>query len=190
MAFGIDVGPSSGEQSQYGSLTSASGFATNVGEEDLLASSRFMQAILSGDASKITQALAPQISAAKTRASQDNKTAAQMTTRSGGTAASTAATNDKVHSDITSLIGGLTGTAASSLGSEGSGLLSTGISGDVSGFGEAEKMQQQRAAKWNDLFNSVGSTVASFAGIPGIPKGVGRTAESIGGGMQDIAWGY
>lgn len=190
MAFGIDMGPSSAEQSQYGALTSAGGVATQTGESDLDASSKFMQAILSGDASKITQALAPQISAAKTSAGQTNKTTAEMGTRSGGNAATMNASNDKVHSDITNLVGNLTGGAASSLGSEGAGLLSTGINANEAGFGEADTMQKQRAAQWNDLFNSVASTAGAVAGMPGMPKGVSQGINSAAGGLQDAAWGY
>jgi hypothetical protein len=182
MAFGIDMGPSQGEQSNYGSLVSSAGAATQLGESDLDASSKFMQAILSGDASKISQALAPQISSAKTSAQQTNKTNAEMGTRSGGTAASTTAANDKVHSDITNLIGGLTGSSASSLGSEGSGLLSEGMSGNANAFGEAQTMQQQRASKWNDLFGNVAGIAGGVvAGLPGSP---GSAQDAISNGLS------
>ena len=190
MPFGIDMAPSGQEQSQYGALTGASGFATGLGESDLSASSKFMQAILSGDASKISQALAPQISSAKTSAAQTQKTNAEMGNRSGGTAASNNAASDKVHSDITDLIGGLTGNAASSLGSQGSGLLGQGMEGEEAGFGEAKTMQQQRAAKWNDLFNSIGSTFGAVAGMPGVSKGFAQGLNSIGGSLQSDSGGY
>jgi hypothetical protein len=182
MPFGIDMAPSGQEQSQYGSLTGASGFATGLGESDLSASSKFMQAILSGDASKISQALAPQISSAKTSAAQTQKTNAEMGNRSGGTAASNNAASDKVHSDITDLIGGLTGNAASSLGSQGSGLLGQGMEGEEAGFGEAKTMQQQRAARWNDMFGSVAGIAGGVvAGLPGSP---GSAQDAISNGLS------
>lgn len=174
--FGIDMGPSSGEKSQYGALTSASGFATGVGESDLDASSKFMQGILSGDSSKISAVLAPQISAAKKSAEETNKTTAEMGTRSGGTGASTAATNDKVHSDITNAVAGLTGNAATSLSTTGSGLLSAGMAGDEAGFAESKTMQDQNAAKWTDIIQSISKTAGTVAGIPGVsgtPFGTG-----------------
>lgn len=183
--FGIDEGPSKQQNSQYGDLTSASGFATGLGESDLTASSNFMQAILSGDPTKISQVLAPQISAEKTSAQQQNKTAAEFGTRSGGTAASTAATNDKVHSDITNLVASLTGGAASSLASTGSSLLSTGISGDATGFGEATQLQKQRASKIGDIFSS-GAGLASgiLSGLPMGPGSFGDIGSNIFGAIS------
>lgn len=173
--FGIDIGPSSGEQSNYGSLVSSSGAATEYGLSDLGASSRFMQAVLSGDASKITSVLSPLISSAKTSAQQTQKTGAEMGTRSGGTAATNAAAADKVHSDITSAIAGLTGNAATTLGSEGAGLLATGISGNAAGFDEAKQIQAQRAAKWNELIKQIAATAAGAI--------TGGAAGGLGGAL-------
>jgi hypothetical protein len=171
--FGIDMGVSDQQKSNYGNLTNASGFATNLGEKDLGASSKFMTDILSGDVGKITQALAPQIGAAKSSAQQQNKQNAEFGTRSGGTAATTSATNDKVHSDITNLIAQLTGGAASSLGSQGSGLLTTGIAGDQAGYNIAKDMQQQKEAKFNDIISSSAQVAAGvMGGLPGNPGGL------------------
>jgi hypothetical protein len=190
MAFGIDMGPSAGEQSQYGSLTSSSGFATGEGEGDITASDAFMRALLSGDPTKISQVLAPQISAAKTSAAQNTKTQTQFGGRTGGTAARNAATNDTLHSDITNLIGSTTAGAASSLGSEGTGLLGEGMSGEEAGFGEADKMQQQRAAKWNDLFNSVGSAAEGAATFFAPTSAWAKGLNAFGGAAQQSAGGY
>ena len=183
--FGIDMGVSDQQKSNYGNLTNASGFATNLGEKDLGASSKFMTDILSGDVGKITQALAPQIGAAKSSAQQQNKQNAEFGTRSGGTAASTAATNDKVHSDITNLIGKLTGGAASSLGSQGSGLLNTGIAGDKEGYDLAHQMQQQKEAKFNDIISSSAQVAAGvMGGLPGNPGGALDIGSNIAGGLS------
>lgn len=179
--FGIDMGPSKQEQQQYGNLTSASGFATGLGESDLSKSSDFMSSILSGDSSKISQALAPQIGAAKGSGQQQNMTTAQFGNRSGGTNASVAGTNDKVHSDITGLIGSLTGSSVSGLSSAGSGLLSTGISGTQTAFGDATQMQKQRSDMVNDIFGSIASTAGAVAGVPGISPGVSQGLNSFAG---------
>ena len=185
--FGIDMGVSDQQKSNYGNLTNASGFATNLGEKDLGASSKFMTDILSGDVGKITQALAPQIGAAKSSAQQQNKQNAEFGTRSGGTAATTSATNDKVHSDITNLIAQLTGGAASSLGSQGSGLLTTGIAGDQAGYNIAKDMQQQKEAKFNDIINDSSQVaemvVGAGAGVMATPAGA-STGERWMAGLQ------
>lgn len=184
MAFGIDEGPSSQENQQYGSLTSAGAFATNNGENDINASSTFMQGLLSGDSTKIASVLAPQIGTAKTSAQQQNKTTAMFGNRSGGTAASTAATNDKVHSDITSLIGNLTGTAATTLGTMGTSLFGTGVATNATAFDEATKMQGQRASQWSDLVSSIASTAGGIAGLPGVSKAWSQGLNSFAGAFE------
>lgn len=181
MAFGIDFGPSPQENQNYGQLSNASNFATGTGEQDITQSDAFLQAILSGDPTKIAAALAPQISAAKTSAQQNAKTAAIGGNRGGGTNATNATAADKTHSDITGMISGLTGTAASALGSRGEGLLGTGISGTQAAFGDAAHMQQQHADQWNDIFKSVGSAAAApFTG--GASLGMGGFSMPGGGG--------
>jgi len=125
--FGIDMGVSGDQKQQYADLTSAGGFATGEGEGDISASDKFFKDILGGDSTKTAQALAPQIGAAKTSAQQNAKTAEEFGNRGGGTNASSAAEGDRLHSDITGLVGETTGKAASTLGSEGGGLLNAGI---------------------------------------------------------------
>jgi hypothetical protein len=178
--FGIGMGASTDEKNQYGALTSASGFATGLGEKDLTSSSDFMNSILSGDSSKISQVLAPQISAAKQRAQQGTKTAAEFGNRGGGTAASTSAINDKVHSDITDLIGNLTGSSVSGLSTTGSDLLGKGISGTATGFNEALQMQKQRASMFDDIFKSSAQVAGTVAGMPGVSgTGFGQGLDSF-----------
>ena len=183
--FGIDMGVSGQQQSQYNNLTSASGFATGLGDSDLTASSNFMQGLLSGDPTKIATALAPQISAVQQRTQQAKDQTAQFAPRSGGTAASTAAADTAGRSEITSMTGDLTGKAASALGSEGAGLLSTGMSGDITGFDEASKLQQQKLAKFNDIINSgISVAAASFTGGAS-PSGSSGGGGSGAGGSSD-----
>ena len=175
------MGVSGDQYAQHGALEQSSGFATGLGEGDLTASSKFMQGILSGDASKITSVLSPLISSAKTSAQQTQKTNTEMGTRSGGTTASNIAATDKGHSDITSAIAGLTGTAATTLGTEGAGLLSAGMAGDQVGFDQAGAIQKQKLAKFNDIISSIAATAGAVAGIPMGGGSAAPTAASIVG---------
>jgi hypothetical protein len=144
-----------------------------------------MQDVLSGDVGKITQALAPQIGAAKSSAQQQNKQTAEFGTRSGGTAATTAATNDKVHSDITNLIGQLTGGAASSLSSVGDSLLGKGMKGDEVGYDIAKDMQEQKEAKFNDIISNSAQVAAGvMGGLLGNPGGALDIGSNIAGGLS------
>lgn len=120
-------------------------FATGQGEGDITAGTDFYKSILSGNSSDQTKVLAPEINAAKTSAYQDNKTATQFGTRSGGTAASTAATDDKLHGYMTNLFGSLTEGAADKLTSTGGNLMNTGLSA----YGSQTAMSQQRMANWS-----------------------------------------
>lgn len=184
--FGISMGASGDEKQQYKALTSASEFATGAGESDISKSTDFMSSILSGDSSKISQALAPQISAAKTRAQEGVKTAAEFGGRSGGTAASTSAINDKVHSDITDLIGKLTGSSVSGLSSLGTNLLGQGMNGTATAFGEAKTIHDQELARMNDIFKSSAAVAAApFTGgasLGGLTGGGGGGFSMPGGG--------
>ncbi len=164
-------------------LGQTGGFATGIGQQDTTAASGFWNSILSGDSSKVSQVLAPEISAAKTSAQQQNKTAAENGTRSGGTAASTAATNDKVHSDITNLTGNLTGAAASNLGSIGSNMLSTGLSA----YGQQAQASQAQAQNWsNSLFGkAIGGVTGALTG-----KGLTSLLGGFGGGGGSASNSY
>ena len=141
---------------QYGQL---GGSLTGSGQTNVNKASDFYSSILSGDASKQSQALAPEISAAKTRNSQTQKSNAEMGTRSGGTAATNAASSDKTHSDITNLIGSLTGKSADALGSLGTSELSQGLGA----LGQEQGATQQRMQNWSDSILGRGITTAVSA---------------------------
>jgi hypothetical protein len=154
-----------------------------MGEGDLTASNQFMTSILSGDPTKVTQALAPQIAGIQGRTQQEKNTVAQFGGRSGGTAATTAGLDTAAKGDVTNLVGSLTGNAASSLASTGSNLLSTGLAGNQAAFGEADTLHQQNLAKINDIIKSITSVAAApFTG--------GASLTSIGApsGMSMPAW--
>jgi hypothetical protein len=183
--FGIDMGVSGDQYAQHGALESSAGFATNLGEEDLTASNKFMQDILSGDASKVTSVLSPQISAAKTSAQQNTKTMAENGTRGGGTGAATAKANDTAHSDITNVIAELTKGAASSLSSTGSGLLSAGMAGNQVGYDQASAIQKQKLAKFNDIVNSTAAVAAApFTGGASLTGLTSNGGSGMGGGFS------
>jgi hypothetical protein len=120
-------------------------WSTGQGEGDIAVGTNFYKSLLSGDSSDQMKVLSPEINAAKTSANQDNKTATEFGTRSGGTAASTATTNDKVRSSITDLLGKLTGSAASNLTSTGGSLMGTGLSA----YGQQIGASQQQMANWS-----------------------------------------
>ena len=105
--------------------------------------------------------LGPEISAVNKQAGQKIKTANEFGNRSGGTNASNASTADAARGTIDSMIGKLTGTAASSLGAQGGGLLGTGVGANSSAFKAASTIQSQNASKWNDIFKSAASLAAA-----------------------------
>lgn len=135
--------------STMGKTGQISDFASSQGQQNTTAGSSFFNGLLSGDATKTSQALAPQISAAKTSLQSDQKKASETGSRSGGTAGANNAAQDKVHSDITNMTGTLTGGAASTLLSSGSGLLGTALGG----YNQQANMSQVQMDNWqNSLF--------------------------------------
>lgn len=141
------------------------GFDTGQGQSDVLAGTDFLKSILGGDATKQAQAIAPEISAAKTSQQQDQKTLAQNGTRSGGEAASSAADADKTHATITDLLGQLTGKAATSLPSIGTNLTSQGTAATAQQANEA----QERMQNWlNSILGKGISTAAQAAESAGL----------------------
>jgi hypothetical protein len=143
----------------------------------------FFSSLVSGDAGKISQTLAPQISAAKTANQQSQKSNTEMGTRSGGTAASNAASSDKLHSDITNMVGSLTGGAAGSLASLGTNLTSQGLSA----YGQNADLSAQRLKNWSDSILGLGLTKGAgflegmgLSGIAGMAGGAGKQNNDDG----------
>jgi hypothetical protein len=152
--FGIGYGPDKNEKNQFGALQQQSGFASTIGEKDLTDVSSFLDAVLSGDSSRISQALAPEISAAKGRAQEQKESLAQFGNRSGGTTSAQAHIDEATQGDLTNMEGSLTDRAAGELGSLGSNALGMGIEGTETGFDEAKTMHDQHLAQLNDIFQS------------------------------------
>lgn len=183
--FGIGMGPSNEEKGAYQSLYGTSGTAANMGMGDLSASTDFMKAILSGDPAKIGQVLGPQIRAVKEQGQQAKQTAAEFGNRSGGGNARMQRIDDTTRSNINDMIASLTGSAVSGLNSTGGSLLGMGMNGFGTSFDMAKTMQDQRAAKWNDIFSSAASIATGvLGGLPGNPGGFLDIASNTTGAMS------
>lgn len=180
MAFGIDMGPSSGETGATNALTGASGFATSQGENLLGNSSDFINALLSGDTTKISQLLAPQIKAIQGQGNQAKKTLGEFGTRSGGVVSQAGAIDDKSRASVNDMVSSLTSGAVSTGASVGSNLLGMGMSGFNNVFNQQETMQKQRASKWDDLFSSIGKTAGAIGGMFPAASTFGKDLSSFG----------
>ncbi len=150
-----------------------SDFSTGVGEGDVTAASQFERNILNGGEAE-SEALAPEISAARTRAAQQKKTNAEFGTRSGGTAASNAAADEGVSRDILNLEGGLKSGAASTLA--GIGTSEQGIGLNANQMQEQEAQQRMENQKNSILGNSITGGISAAEGF-----GLGAAGDAIGG---------
>lgn len=171
--FGVGMGPSEGEKGATNTLQGYSGFAGSQGENLLSNSSAFINALLSGDSAKISQLLAPQISAIQGQGNQAKKTLSEFGTRSGGVTSQAGMIDDKSRAAVNDLISSLTRGSISEGASLGSNLLGQGMSGITNVFNMDNIMHDQNAAKWNDIFKSA----ASFAAAPftgGASLGMGK----------------
>lgn len=164
MPFGIGLGPDSREKQAYGGLNTLSGFTSTQGQNDIGLANKWISALLGGDRSKTMELLAPQISDMKARAGQQLLTNSQFGNRSGGTNASNQLTEDNVTSQIDRMISGLTSGAIGEAGSLGTSLLGQAGGNYANLFGEAKTMHDQNAAKWNDIFKSIGQIATGVMG--------------------------
>ena len=155
-------------KAQENQLSSLAGYETGVGEGLTTAASTFDEAILSGDPTRISAALAPEISTQQQQIQQAANKNAQFGTRSGGTAASTAGAEAAGRGNIINLEGELQKGAAANAGTLGGNLLSQS-SGNTSKVASLKGVAQQ-----NQL-NEIG----------GIAQGVGEIISGFGGGGLD-----
>ena len=123
-----------------------SDFSTGVGEGDVTAASGFERNILNGGEAE-SEALAPEISAARTRAAQQKKTAA-----------SNAAADEGVSGDILNLEGGLKSGAASTLAGIGTSEQGIGLNANQVQEQEAQQRQQNQE---NSIFGKAISSGVS-----------------------------
>lgn len=178
--FGIGQGPTSQEKSEFGALSNLSNFATSEGENDIATADNFWRSILSGDPTQLSKVLGPEFSAVNKQTQQNLKTTSEFGNRGGGTNSFGQTAGDTERNTINTEISSLVGKGASALGASGSGLLSAGISAHEGAFSEANTIQQQQAAKLNDLFKSIASVAAApFTGGASL-GGIGTGGESLG----------
>jgi hypothetical protein len=179
------MGPSREENQSYGGLFGNSGFASNQGMGDISASTDFMKDLLSGDPTKVAQVLAPQIDAITGRAQQQKNNLAEFGNRSGGNNSTASAIDANTGAQVTDLIGNLIGNAANNLMSSGENLLNLGTSGFGNAFSAAKTMQDQNAAKWNDLIGSIAGVAGGVLGaLPGAAGGFLDNASNIAAGIS------
>ena len=179
--FGIGMGPSGDEKQQYGLLSGIGGFGSSQGKSDVMKAQDFWSSILSGDMSRISSVLAPEISSVNKQTQQRKQTLSTFGNRGGGTNAAAQSLDDNALSSIRGMISSLTGSAATNLGSMGESLLRTGLAGGESAFDAAKTMQEQDQAKWGDIFNTISSIAGGLAGMPGI------SGTSLGKGLTATA---
>jgi|WetSurMetagenome_2_1015567.scaffolds.fasta_scaffold172036_2 hypothetical protein len=131
---------------QFGSLGN---FATGLGQSNLTKASDFWSSILSGNQSKISQTLAPEMNAMKQQGQQQKQQLGQFGTRSGGTASAGAGIDTSTRGNISNMVSSLLGSAASNLGSLGTSTLGQGMQA----LGQEANLSQQQMSNWaNSLF--------------------------------------
>ena len=139
-------------------------FATNLGESDINKASNFWSSILSGNQSKISQTLAPEVNSMQQQGQQKKQQLAQFGTRSGGTASAASGIDAQTRGNISNMVASLLGSSASNLGSLGSSTLGQGMSA----LSTQSDLSQQQMENWSN----------SLLGL-GLTKGAG-TLEGIG----------
>ncbi|CAN5950979.1 unnamed protein product [Sphagnum jensenii] len=180
-------GSSSNLNNDISATSDLSSYASGLGKTNTTKGSTFFQSLLSGDPTKTSQILAPEISNQKTSVQSDQKKGAQEGNRSGGTAAANAYEKDKAHSDITAATAKLTGEAANTLLSSGQSLLGTALGG----YQENAALDHQRMQNWENSILGKGITGAAAygesAGLGAIPGGGGGGGSfGMSGGDGDI----
>lgn len=165
----VNGDPTKRQESELGAL---GGYDTGSGEALTNAAENFDLGILSGDQSKIATALAPEISGQQQQIQQQAKSDAEFGTRSGGTAASTSAAEEKGRGNILSLEGGLQSGTDANAGSLGTNLLSqaTGNINDQAGMASNWAKQEQ-------------------SDVGGIAKGAAEIAAGVAGGAGGVGGG-
>jgi len=152
---------------------SLAGFAAGQGTGDISAADKFWKSILSGDSSKIGQALAPAVSANQQQGQGAKNTLAQFGTRSGGTAAAGAGIDAAGRGNMINMIGGMQTGAASNLGSMGQNLLQAGMQG----YGQEAQLSQERMKNWANsiLGQGISSGIGTMEGF-----GLGTAMNQMG----------
>jgi hypothetical protein len=183
--FGVGQGASGEQKQQYGIMTNLENFGISSGEKDISKSQDFWSSILSGDPTQISKVLGPEFSAINKQTQQQKKTTAEFGNRGGGTNALMQNLDTQTLGQVRGLLSGLTGTAAGQLGGMGQSLLGVGATAGAQASSEADTMQKENAAKWNDIFQSI----SDIAGAAGGFFGKGTEGRKIFGGIAGAIGG-
>ena len=126
-----------GDINQSGQIA---GFGQSLGEGNLQNASGFYNDILSGNSAKQAAVLAPEIANIQKQGQQQIATAGQFGNRSGGTNAAAQNNIDTQRGQVSNMVSGLMGNAASGLANIGQGSLNTGLQANDQ---QAQQSQQQ-----------------------------------------------
>ena len=146
----------SNDKNQMGSLA---GFSTNVGENDTNAASKHYLDLLSGDPTKIAEAVSPETSAAQSMNQQAKNNLAMFSPRSGGTAAAAAGMDANTRAQIINMINRARENAAAGaaqLGTANLGLAQQGVKSEA-------ELSQERMQNWMNsiLGKGISSAISS-----------------------------
>jgi hypothetical protein len=157
---------------------SEAGFGTGVGNTDVTNASKWYNDILSGDPTKMAEAVAPETSAIQGEAQQAKNQTAQFSPRSGGTAAAMAGLDANTRAQIIKLLGGLQSGAAGGAASLGTTEQGIGLQSREA----ADKASQQQMQNWQDSILGKGITgAAATAESAGLDAGFpGASTNSFG----------
>ena len=165
--------PAEGEQKKFGALGD---YQTGVGEGLTTAGAGFNEDILSGDPTKISEALAPEISFGQGQVEQQRLHDANFGTRSGGTAASTANAEGANRGNIINLVGGLQKSTAESSLSHGGNLMDSASSN----IGNEAQLAAENQQRMTGDVTGIAQDAASIAmGLPPMGKGAPPSPGTI-----------
>jgi hypothetical protein len=140
-------------------------FANTKGQGLVNQAGGFFSDLMSGDMSKISKLLAPQIGAMTKGAQQQKKTMAEFGTRSGGMASKGATVDDTTRASINDSIAKLTGQAVSGGASMGQSLIDTGLKA----LNQQTDLSQQQLENWSNSILGQAMAKGSGAAMSFIP---------------------
>lgn len=157
-------------------------FSSGLGQSSATKGTNFFSSILSGDPTKIGQALAPAISAGQQGVQQQKNQIAQFSNRSGGNNAKSNALESQQRGNITNMVGGMQSGAASTLLNSGQSLLGTALGG----YQEQAGLDKERMENWANSILGKGITGA----VQGAEAfGMGAAGGALPGGPGAAAGG-
>ena len=160
----FDLASGDPTQRQENALNSLYSYENPLGENSLNQGLGFYSDVLSGDPTKIAQALAPEIKAGGEQVQQQAEQNSMFGNRGGGTNASTQAAQSGERGNIINLIGGLQSGAAGSLTGAGENLLNMG-SGNINSSADlALKNRQRQVGDVSGIAQSAAELAMGFGG--------------------------